>query len=265
MRAILSDTLSEFFSRKVIYLFAFVTLILLLGVWLTGGIEQDFSRSMGEDFRVEDVIGPLAPWIATAFSQIMNVLIFLAVLATVGLIPKALEKGRAEFYLARPISRPGFLLSKLFSIWIVYGAVAIVCGLITYVAVAVTHDSFQMGIFLLLAVYLLIFFIWLSVAVIGGILTRSTVWAMTSVFIIWIAQSLLSLHDSVNQLISSRVLVNVIDTLYYIVPKIGELRDLAVDLAVGGNIQSWLPLWSSTLFAAVLVYAAVTVFKRSNY
>ena len=265
MDAIFRDTLSEFLSRKVLFLFGFVTLIMLLAVYLTGEIESDFSRSSGGNFQVEELIGPLAPWIAQVFSKVMSVLIFLAVLASVGLLPKALEKGRAEFYLARPISRAGFLFSKLLSIWLVYGLVAILCGLITYAVAAAIHGMFDLSILILFFVYLLNFLVWLSVVIFAGVISGSTVWAMTAVFVVWLAQWSLSFHQGINQLVSSKLVNNLVETLYYIVPKTGEMGDMAVRLAVGRPVESWMPLWSSLLFTFAALYLALVVFKRNNY
>jgi ABC-type transport system involved in multi-copper enzyme maturation permease subunit len=265
MKAIFRDTLSELLSRKVLFLFGCVTLVMLLAVYLTGEIESDLSRSSGGNFQVEELIGPLAPWIAEVFSKVMSVLIFLAVLASVGLIPKALEKGRAEFYLARPISRTGFLFSKLLSIWVIYGSVAIMCGLITYAVAAVIHRMFDMSILILFFIYLLNFLVWLSVVIFAGVISGSTVWAMTAVFVVWLAQWLLSFHEGIRQLVSSELVTNLVATLYYIVPKTGEMGDLAVRLAIGRSVESWMPLWSSLLFAFAILYLALVVFKRNNY
>ena len=103
MRGLLGDAVGELLSRKVLFLFGFVTLVMILAVFVTGEIGVDIKVQGGEDFEVEQLIGPLGPWIAQVFSKVMTIFVFLAVLATVGLIPVSLEKGRAEFYLSRPV------------------------------------------------------------------------------------------------------------------------------------------------------------------
>lgn len=265
MIPIFFDTLSELLSRKVLYLFAFVTLLMLGLVYLTGEIGGDITGPSGSEVQMEALLGPMAPWIAEVFSRVMTVLMFLAVLASVGLIPAAMEKGRAEFYLCRPISRATYLVGKLASIWIIYGAVALLSGMITYGVTAAVHGIFDGRIVLLFAVYWIDFAIWLCIVGFAGVISGSTVWAMTAAFGIWIAQWLLSFHEGIASLISSKIIGNLIELLYYIVPKTGEIGGVAVSLAIGQGSTDWMPLWSSLLFAAALLLLALWAFRRHDY
>lgn len=265
MKGIFRDTLLELRSRKVLYLFAFVTLVMFLGIWVTGEIGDDITFQAGQDFEMEELIGPLGPWIAYVFSKIMMIFVFLAVLSIVGLIPVSLEKGRAEYYLSKPASRSRLLISRLWSIWIVYGLVLIACGVITYGFTAVVHGVFEVSILYLFAIYWLDFLVWLSIAGLAGVLFGTTAGAMLSVFMIWVAQTLLAYHDIINQLVSSKPLNYLIDFFYYTIPKSGEIGDIAVGLAIGRGVDTWMPLWSSLLFALVMFYLADRVFKRRDY
>lgn len=265
MRGLLGDAVGELLSRKVLFLFGFVTLVMILAVFVTGEIGVDIKVQGGEDFEVEQLIGPLGPWIAQVFSKVMTIFVFLAVLATVGLIPVSLEKGRAEFYLSRPVSRSRLLFGKLFSIWLVYGTVIIVCGLIIYGFTSVIHGVLDGKIVYLFLVYWLNFLIWLSIVGLAGILFGSAAWSMMAAFVVWIAQWLLSYHEGISQIVRSKLVNNLIEVLYYAVPKTGEIGDIAVSLSIGRTVDSWMPLWSSLLFAAVMLYLAAWVFKRRDY
>jgi ABC-2 type transport system permease protein len=265
MSAFLRDTAAELISRKIFVVFLVITALLLLMVYLSWGIREDLSVRSGGEFGAEELLGSLAPWIAEVFSRVMSVYMFFAVLAAAGLLPRMLEKGRAEFLLSHPVSRTQLLLGKLVSIWLIYGLMAIICGLVVYGVTAAVHGVFDVHIILLFAVYMLEFLIWVSVIGLTGILTGSAAWSMIAAFTIWLAQYLLSYHEGITQLASSRFVDYAVESLYFVIPKTGEVGDLAVRLAVGRPIHSWLPLWSSLLFALVVFYFAVWSFRRRDY
>lgn len=264
MKALLLDTVSELISRKVFVLFAVITVLLLLGVWATWEI-RDGLAPQSDMSSSNDVGQLLEPWVATAFSKIMSVFIFFAVLASAGLLPRALEKGRAEFLLSKPLSRAELLMGKLLSVWLAYGAMVFGSALIVYGVTAVVHGVFDLRILLLFAVYAVDFLVWVSVVGLAGVLSGSASWAITAAFGLWLAQWLLSFHEAVKQLASSSLVSNVMEALYYLFPKTDQLGDMAVSLAVAQPVESWLPLWSSLLFAAAMMYLAVWVFRRRDY
>jgi len=264
MKALLLDTISELTSRKIIILFAVITVVLLLGVWATWEIREDFS-SQSDMSGGDDVGNLLEPWVASAFSKIMSIFIFFAVLASAGLLPRALEKGRAEFLLSKPLSRTELLLGKLFSVWLAYGAMVFGSALIVYGMTAVVHGVFDIRILLLFAVYAVDFLVWVSVVGLAGVLSGSASWAIMAAFGLWIAQWLLSFHEIVKQMSSSKLVSYSMEALYYLFPKTDQLGDMAVSLAVGQPMESWLPFWSALLFAVATTYLAVWVFRRRDY
>ena len=176
-----------------------------------------------------------------------------------------LARGRADFFLSKPISRASLLLSKVFGIWIIYGGVMFACFIVNYVVVCVVYGMFDAEIIYVIVMSQLVFLIWLSVTVFVGIITGSNAFSIIAAFLVWLAQSVLTFHDGIKRFIDSETAGYVIDTLYYIFPKPNEISDMTVRLAVGNSVQSWIPLYSSLVFAAVLFYAAIQVFRRKSY
>jgi len=264
MKALLLDTIGELVGRKVVVLFAVLTVVLLLGVWGTWEIRQDISPEAGQGGDA-DLERLLEPWVATAFSKITSVFIFFAVLASAGLMPRLVERGRVEFYLSKPFSRTQLLLGKLLSIWLVYGVVAFAGVLAVYAVTAVVHGVFDISILLLFAIYAIDFLVWVSVVVLAGVLSGSTSWAIMAAFGLWLAQWLLSAREFVTQLTGSKAAHYVLEAFYYISPKTDELGDVAVSLAVKQPVDSWLPLGSALVFSVVMSCLAVWVFRRRDY
>ena len=265
MNGVLADTLSELKDRKVVYLFAFVTVLALLVIFAGNKVGDEFSVSMG-DLEGQGVAeGFITSAAATGFSYFMTILVFLAAMATAGLIPAMLEKGRSEFYLARPISRTRLLISRFFSIWFVYGLLILVCGLVALAFSAMLLGFAEGRIAWLFAVYWLNFLIWLSAICLGGLLFRSASGAIMLAFLIWLLRKVPGLLDWVNQLVDWKSLQWLRDVIFYLVPDSSGMGDIAVELTMGQRVSDWTPLWHSTLVAVVMLLLAIWVFKRRDY
>jgi len=264
MKALFLDTVREMISRKIIILFAVIVVILLLIVWGSWEVREGLAPQ--SDLSAGDDVGRMfEPWVAEAFSRVLSVFVFFAVLASAGLLPGALEKGRAEFLLSKPLSRTELLLGKLLSVWLAYGTLVLSSSLIVYGVTCAVHGFFDPRIFLLFAVYAVDFLVWLSVVGLAGVISGSAAWAVMSAFGLWVAQWLLSFHEAIKQFSGNRIISYVMEGLYYLLPKTDQLGDVGVSLAIGRPVESWLPVWSSVLFAFVLTYFALLVFHRRDY
>lgn len=261
MRGILADTVVELFDRKVLYIFGAVTVIGLLSI--IGSASLDIHM-MGEGIDLEEMNQALGNPVLMGLNMFMHLLVFLAAMATAGLIPGMLIRGRADFYLSKPVSRASLLLGKVFSIWLVYGAVMVVCVLIEFLTAGLMLDAFSWGIAYIIVINLLAFFVWLSVTCFAGIATGSAGMAIMAAFLMWLAQRILTLHDALKQLVDSPVAIYVVDTVYYIFPKTSQICDLT-DQVVSGAAHSWMPLYSSLIFAAALLFVTVVIFNRKSY
>jgi uncharacterized SAM-binding protein YcdF (DUF218 family) len=134
------------------------------------------------------------------------------------------------------------------------------CGVIY-----LTHDFFSLGLLYLLGFKLLSLFIWLSITTLAGITGGSATLSIVAAFLVWVAQWLLSWRDAAKALIESDLAARVIDALYYIIPKSGEMADIGIDMALGHHVRNWQPLLSSAVVALCLMLAALYLFRRKDY
>ncbi len=265
MRGITRDTVVELVDRKMLWMFGILTALACLIVF--GASKADMTFSMhGASGLENDMAQSFISSIAIrAADQLLTFLVFLAVVATAGIIPKFLEKGRADFYLSKPVSRQNILLGKLGAMWLVYGVVIILCGLITYMFAALAFDQFDVRILYVFGFSLASYFVWLSITGLAGVWTGSTAIAIMCAFVIWVLQGILQHHEMVTEFVSSEWVSRIVQGLYYVIPKTGQMADLGMDLAGGKTGPEMLPLWSSLLFASAMYALAVVVFKRKNY
>lgn len=263
MRGMTRDCVVEMFDRKTIYLFAAVTFIAVVIALLSPKMEVEFHATGNVDMgSVGDF---LTNPVTKVLSTFLKFMVFLAVMASAGLVPNMLAKGRADFYLSKPISRTSLFLNKLFGIWLVYGGTIVLGGILTYAALVSAHGFFDWKILYVFALGLVSLFIWLSITTTAGIVSGSTVMSIMSAFLVWVAQVILYWHEQIRQFLGSKPVGYVVDGLYYIFPKTGEVSTIANACAFGKPVESWMPLYSSLIFSVALVTLAVIIFKRKNY
>ena len=58
---------------------------------------------------------------------------------------------------------------------------------------------------------------------------------------------------------------DVVRVLYYALPKVFDLGNIARRLVIGAPIEDWMPVWSSALFGVAVLGAGLLVFSRRNY
>ncbi len=263
MRGITRDCLLEMLDRKLVYVFGIVTLVTILVVFYSGSVE--ISMGMGGDMEVGELNEAMGNPIMRGFGSYLSFLVFLAVLGTAGLVPGMLIRGRADYFLSKPLSRSSFLLNKLLGIWIVYGSTIFVCGVITYLTIIAVHGGFDWAVLYYLAFSLISLFIWLSITVFAGLTFGSQAISLMAAFIVWVLHTLLSQIRAFDEILGSKIFSYVVNVLYFVLPKNAEFSDISMKLLDGRAVHSWMPVWSSLLFAVVLVYITLTVFKRRSY
>ncbi len=265
MRGIARDTGVEMLDRKTIYIFLVVTVITMLIIMGSGSIEFNLGVQTGGEVDVDQVNEMFGNPLMRMYSSFLTFLVLLGVMATAGLIPGMLVKGRADYYLSKPISRSSLLFYKACSMWLVYSAVIVICGVVCYLTLWAVHGTYDAGFMTLTIMNLVSFFIWLSVTVFAGIAFGSTGMVIMTAFVIFILQWLLGFYEQIASFIGSGAVESIIKVFYYVIPKTGEISDLSLKLALGGRIDSWMPLYSSLAFALVLFFAASWLFNRKNY
>jgi len=85
------------------------------------------------------------------------------------------------------------------------------------------------------------------------------------IHLVFVLQWLFGFHEMFGEFVNSKIMKTVADGLYYIFPKTGEMSDIAENLALGQNVNSWMPLWSTLLFSIVLIIVTIFIFKRKDY
>ena len=263
MKGFLRDTYAEMIDRKIIWVFGFITIIGVLAIAASGKLSIDMqfegASPLGDPSEMI-LIGVLK-----GFDFFLWLSVFLTIMATAGLMPSILSKGRAEYYLSKPISRSGILLSKLFSVFMVYGGLITACSLLIVLTASTVHGLSFGALLYPIVIHLLLLFVWLTITFLAGIILGSGTMAIMTSVMVWIVQYALQFREAIAGFIDSKVVTFVADALYYILPKISEIPAMGEALALARPIENWMPLWSSLLFAISIVFITIPLFNRRDY
>ncbi|MBI4563331.1 MAG: ABC transporter permease [Planctomycetes bacterium] len=215
--------------------------------------------------------------------------LLIAIVFTAGFVPAMLQKGTLDLVLARPIRRPGLLLTKYVGgfLYIVFPAVLLIGG--CWLILSWRADFFNFGFLASIGLLLATFALLHSFSVLCGVLFRSSIASIMMTVGLWGVSWLVGVvRDGVHAFqvdwAAPGALVKALDALHLILPKTRDLGRAAVELIARGNLGAEastmmaqqagaeaLPVqWgsciaSSALFVAVMLTAACWVFSRRDY
>lgn len=269
--ALIRDTFREAFARKIFWgFFGCSTFLILFFLFIMkidvveGAIATItlFGRQQGPQRNVRDLVngfyGGLAAFLYTAG-------MFLAVFASAGLIPTVFEPGRIELLLSKPVTRTHILLGRYL------GNLLVITANVVYLVTAIwLIFGFKTGIwsygFLLSTVLtVFVFGVLLTVVLLVSVLWESAVVATMVTFGLMILSPILAQKTTIEKLLSSEWSRNVVRTLYYALPKVFDIGRIVREVVMGRGVASWMPLWSSAIFALVVLSTGLYAFSKRNY
>jgi ABC-type transport system involved in multi-copper enzyme maturation permease subunit len=261
-KAILLDTLLEIRSSKIIYFYGGVTALLMLVFALFPSINID-----GNQFSEGGLFGSDAMKHAMAFffNGFFGFVIFLMVFGSAWLLPSYLKKGRVELVLSKPINRYKLLSLKFLSVFILKAAILMAMSILIWIVLAIRLETFSgyffygllFGCLQFLAIYTIVFAI--------GVIGRSGALAVMGYFAIAIFASLLSNREVVYNFLGSSVWKTIIDVIYYILPKLGEMDASYKTLMTGNGFAETFSTFTTLAFSAILFLATLLVFQKRDY
>ncbi|HUS05829.1 MAG TPA: ABC transporter permease subunit [Bryobacteraceae bacterium] len=269
--ALIWDTFREASARKIFWgLFGLSTATILFFLFLLkidlveGALAtvtlfgRTSNRSMEVDKLVSNVFGAIAGFLYT-------VGMFLAVFASAGLIASVLEPGRIELLLSKPVSRVHILLGRFL------GNVLIVAAIISYLIVGVWLIlGFKTGIWsgrflVTIGMTVGMFAVLLTVVVLTGVIWESTALSTMVPVAMMLISPILAQNKIAERLLSSEWSRDAWNGLYYTLPKVYDFGRITHALVLRQPVESWMPLWSSAIFGAIVLSAGLYVFARRDF
>jgi ABC-type transport system involved in multi-copper enzyme maturation permease subunit len=269
--ALIRDTFREAFARKIFWgLFGLSTVMILFFLFLLridlveGGLAavkmfgQTVSPATDVDRLVRGVYGGIATFLYTWG-------MFLAVFASAGLIPSVLEPGRIELLLSKPVSRAHILLGRYVGNVLVVSCNIIYLVLGVWAILGIKTGIWSPMFLVSIATTIFAFSVLLSVVILIGVLFESAALATMVAAALMILSLILAQINIMLRLLSSEWSRQIWRTLYYALPKIFDLGKMTLDAIRNRTFDGFMPIWTSALFAAVVLTGALLIFARRDF
>ncbi len=269
--AIIQLTFRESLAKKTFMAFMLIsTLIGLLFVFalnldIVDGMQSSvsiFGEEIPEQFDLTEIILGVEGGIAVL---LFTGGIFLSLFATSGLIPGLLKPGFIDLFLSKPLNRFQILTGRFL------GAITIVAFNIFYlviftgVVLALKTGIWNFGFLWAAVIIVITFTVLFSLMTLLGMISKSGPLSLMVTYLILFFSPLLLARDEIYALLSSKYYGYIIDSLYYFLPKTAELGAITQKLARGLEIHSWMPLWSSLLFAIFMLGLSGYIFQKKSF
>ncbi|MGA2878945.1 MAG: ABC transporter permease subunit [Bryobacteraceae bacterium] len=269
--ALIRDTFREALARKIFWvLFGLSTLLIvfflfLLRIDIVAGATATvslFGRQGPPDANTDRLVRGVYGGIAT-FLYTWGM--FLAVFASAGLVPSVLEPGRIELLLSKPLSRTHILLGRFAGnvLVVLLNSAYLVLGVWTILGVKT--GIWSPGFLIAIATTTFIFAVLLAVVVLIGVTLESAAAATMITVALMIISPILAQTSLMMRLLSSEWSRNLWRVLYYALPKVYELGKMTLDAIQSRTFAGFAPIWSSALFGAVMLSAALAIFARRDF
>lgn len=267
---ITKQTIREAFARKIFIMFAGISSLILIlfavafasiGLEdLSGSIQVETGQNRGV---LEEVVGGIKLFIVV---PLFGGGLFLSIFSASSFIPNMLEKGSIDVLLSKPISRAQIIHGKfLGGTFVVFTNIAyLVLGIWLLIGLkfGVWDPSFLITIFTITFAFAVLY----GLIILIGILSQSSILAMMLTYLIFfILSPILNMREQILLLSDNKVLEIILDILYYIVPKTSELGSITSDLAVGGSLYDYQPIFTSAIFLILTLALSIIIFSKKDY
>ena len=268
--ALISDTFQEARARWLFRgLFGLSTLLILIFLFalkidlVEGAVSIMGIESTSRAVAIRSFVLRSYSFISM-FTYIWGTL--LAIFASSGLLPSVLEPGRIALLLSKPVPRAVLILGRyagnvllvaLNHIYLV-GAIWIIIGLKTHM--------WEPRFLLAIPACLFIFGVLLCVVTLIGVVTESAALSVMVTVAMIVMSAILAQRQLVVRLLSSEWSRQLWRALYWIVPKFYDLATVMMQTIVFDRDLDWItPLWTSAVFAVVVLSGALYVFAKRDF
>lgn len=269
--SIIQLTFRESLAKKTfLAFFGISTLICLLFIFalnldIVDGMQSSISIFGHEAQQTIDVHNIIVTIQGGVAALLFTGGIFMSLFATSSLIPTILQPGFIDLFISKPVSRFEILLGRFI------GATAIVTANIFYLVIfsalilLVKTGIWNWSYLAAGVIIVLTFMILYTLMTFLSLLTKSGPFSLMLTYFVVFLSPLLIPRDQIYALLSSKVYGYILDGLYYFLPKTTEIGNLTRLIVAEQPIGSWMPLWSSLLFAIFMLSVSTYVFQRKNF
>ncbi len=242
------------------FLFALNVDVLDAGLAMVEILGQDISNS--ESVDVEKMIVGIQSVIATV---VFAGGIFLSIFSTASLVPTMLERGHIDLLISKPLSRTQLFLGRYvggLSI-MAFNVIYLIGGswLILSAKTGIWYFPYLYSIPMVVVAFAIVY----ALMVLVGVVTRSTGVTVMVAYSVLFFSPFWEQKNTIYALLSSKVYYYALEGIYHALPKTFELGQINQALVMGKVVDSWMPVWTSSITGCVLLTIAVVIFNRKDF
>ncbi len=260
--AILYDSFLEIRNGKILYLYGCVVLFLILLFALIPNVNFMGEDVLDGDFLTPDLVVKVHGFF---FDGYWGFVMLLMVFGTAWLLPSYLGKGRVELALSKPIDRFSLLSMKFLSVYLIKLSILTVMSVPIWLILNLRLGTFVWSFFYSLFFSYVIFLCVFAIVFFFGVLSRSGALSVMGYFVISVVGSILAGREVVYGFLGDTVWKTILDTIYYILPKLGEMSENYTSLIAGDGLINGFAIWTSLVFTAVIYLLTLFIFNRRDY
>ena len=270
--ALIVDTFREALARKIFWAFFFSSTALLLffmfimHVDVVNGMVASMTifkpTQMNHSVSAVDVVRTAESGLS-AFLYTIGM--GLAIFASAGLISAVFEPGRVELLLSKPVRRWQILTGRYIGNLLIVGFNLFYLTTGFWIIFGVKVGVWRPYLLLASVVTLFMFGVVLTFILLTAVMWESAAVSIITTFALVIICLILGSHNMLDRLLSSETSRTVVSALYYVFPKVPETGSILMNINLGKHIDSWMPIWSSALFGAVVISCGLWIFNRRNF
>jgi len=269
--ALVRDTFREAFARLVFWAFytlstlVIVFFLFLLKIDMVEGARATISVFGQGSNRARDVQDVITIFQAGTATFLYTWGMAIAVFASAGLISCMFEAGRIELLLSKPVGRAHLLLGRYL------GTLLVVTLNICYLVVGVwiilgwKAGVWKAAFLWTIPATVFLFAILLSVIVLLSVLFENAALSIMVSFALMVLSPILAQTKLAERLLSAQWSRSLWKALYHFFPKGYDIGKMTLEIVRGRTVESFLPIWSSALFAVVMLGLSLRVFSRKDY
>lgn len=269
--SIVQLTFRESLAKKTFMAFmgisTFICLLFIvaLNVDIVDGMQSGFSI-FGKDISGKINLTKIVYGIEGGLSVLLYTAgIFLSLFATSNLIPTLLKPGFVDLFISKPVSRFQILSGRFIGSVLIVALnifyLVVFSGLILSLKTGIWNFGFLWAAVIIVLSLLVLF----SLMTFLSVISKNGPLSLMITYLILFFSPLLLARDKIYALLSSKYYGYFFDGLYYALPKTAELGAMTQQLARGIEINSWMPLWSSLLFALFMLGLSGYVFQKKSF
>lgn len=267
-KALIYGVFREAIAKKIFLGFFGISTLIIIIFLLMVNMDSvqgmvDTMKITGQDAAKQFVVGSLGFMVDISYLLIIT----FCIVSVSSFIPSMLEKGSIDLLLSKPISRPQIILGKFSGgVLLIFASLVYLLGAVWIIVSA--KSGYWYFPFLTTILWLTFSFaVIYSVVILIGLLTQSTVLTIIiNIFLVFVITPLLGSRETVLYgFITNGTIQFILNLVYYILPKPGDLNVISKSLLQGEAVKSWQPLITSFLLMVTCLSVSIFYFKKKDY